>query len=166
MRAPAIQPPPPPRLTDRELDFLRYGPRDDADDDAFADEAAARAAWEENRESILAWYQSGRRPWAWRAFDRPDVSWRGYAREQSILWAAGVLGAEEKVAVERLWFNEFTKAQDANFFHCLGPDRFLKGDEARKAHYRAVDIPSELIRRWERRQRKESPSSATAEGAE
>jgi hypothetical protein len=44
---------------------------------------------------------------------------------------------------------------------------FLIGDLARKTHHKHADIPSELVKRWSaaRRQRKERPPSAVAEGA-
>lgn|SRR5262249_25868145 len=161
--------PPPPHLPDPQLNFLLYGPRD-AYDDAFDTEAEARAAWEKNRASILAWYQSGRRPWAWRTYDRPDLPWRGYAHEQSGSWRAGdVLSVEEKTLLERRWRQEFEKAQQPNFFHCAGQDRFLTGEQAKRAHFREVDIPHELIKRWttaERRHTKKEPRAISLQSPE
>ena len=97
-------------------------------------------------------------------YNRPDIPWRGYDREQSILWAAGVLGAEEKVVVERLWRHEFDRANTAGFFHCAGVGQFLEGEAARAAHFRSVDIPRELLRRWERQRTKKEPRASPLQG--
>src|SRR5262249_7737457 len=88
----------PGKLTAEPENFLRYGPRD-CFDNAFADESAVLAAWEQHRERILSSYQSGRRPWAWRAIDRPELPWRGYTHERSGLWRADVLSPEERIAL-------------------------------------------------------------------
>lgn len=146
--------------------FLLYGPRD-AYDDAFADENEVVAAWEQHRERILESHQPGRRPWAWRAIDRPDLPWRGYARERSGLWRAGILSIAERAEVEAEWRAEFAKAQRPGFMHVLGQGRILTGAAARTAHYRAMDIPNELLREWRvrhRRPQKEQPRNEVAQG--
>jgi hypothetical protein len=155
-----------PHLGDKQLNFLLYGPLHPGDD-SFEDEVAARQAWEKNRASILACYQSGRRPWAWRTYDFPQVPWKGYANECSVLWRAGVLSAEEKALLERRWRQEFEKALQPDFFFCAGQGKFLDGAAARAAHHRAVDIPSELVKRWttaerQRSQKKEAPRGDAA----
>jgi hypothetical protein len=130
--------PDPGELSGRQREFLCYGPRDSYDD-AFTDESAVLAAWEQHRQTLLAGYAIGRRPWAWRAIDRPELPWRGYDRERSGLWRAGALGAAEKTTLERQWRKDFEAGRDLKW----------------------ADVPRELIRKWraERRHKKEEPEA-------
>src|SRR5262245_3970181 len=92
--------------------FLLYGPRDSYDD-AFPDESAVLAAWEKHREALLADYAVGRRPWAWRTIDHPHLRWRGFDFERIDLWRApGVLGADERIELERMWRRDFERGRD------------------------------------------------------
>jgi hypothetical protein len=114
-----------------------------------------QAAWTRGRDRVMALFgTAGRRPMGWWEFDRPKLRYC-FERERSILYRAGVLGADEKAKLEAEWRRDFERAQDPNFSHCLGQGRFLRGEEARKAHYRWADIPRELLRQWkaERRRR-------------
>jgi hypothetical protein len=142
---------PPGHLSDKQRNFLCYGPRD-AYDDAFADEGQARRAWALHREHILATYHTTRRPWGWRMFDRPEVPWRGLDRERSILWRVGAFTEAERLELEQTWRRDFDDAQRLN------------GADARRKHLAWADVPRELIKKWnaELRQRgtKKEPAAA------
>jgi len=63
---------------------------------AFSSEAQKRELWFENRDRLMGyWANGGRRPQGFWLFESP-VSWPGFAQEKSTLWAAGLLGADEK----------------------------------------------------------------------
>jgi hypothetical protein len=85
----------------------------------------------------MAMMRPGRRPLAWWEFDAPPGLKFNEERSCSILWRAGILGAEEKLDVEAEWRREFehgfTRSYDAR---------------RRKEHFRWADIPAELIRAW------------------
>jgi hypothetical protein len=157
--APRLQPD---QLTSHQREFLLYGP-DDRCGDAFNTEAEVEAAWQRHRDALLACCPPGRRPWGWRIFDAPHVAWRGYDRELSINWAANVLTPEEKAQLERQWHKDFEKAHSPTFSFCLGPDHFLKGEAAKRAHLAWADVPLELVRQWKK---EKPPSAAIAEGLE
>jgi len=127
------------KLSGRQREFLLWGP-DDRCGDAFADEAEVEAAWQRHREELLAACAPGRRCWGWRIFDPSGskLAWKGYDRERSGLWRAGVLGAEERIQLERQWRKDFERGLPS-------------------------DVPRELVKKWkaERRQQKGGASDAT-----
>jgi hypothetical protein len=120
----------------------------------FGSEAECREAWMRERDAILATYRHGRRPWAWWKFET-SLSYPGYDHEQSTLYEAGLLSAEERAALERGWRREFARAHDRNFFHCEA-GRILKGAAARRAHLKWAGIPRDLLKRWTRERRRQS----------
>jgi hypothetical protein len=102
----------------------------------FADAQEVKEAWERHRPVLMMLYaELGRRPWGWWAFDCPPGLRYDDDHEQSILWAAGILGADERSALEAHWRAEFEqgRALDA---------------KARRKLYRDADIPQSLIKAW------------------
>jgi hypothetical protein len=106
-----------------------------------------RDAWVRNRDRLLPGYRHGRRPAAWWRFESP-IKYPGYDREQSTLYAAGLLTEEESAELVGWWSEQYTRAQDPNFFYCRGPGDILKGAIARREHYKWADIPRALLRQW------------------
>src|SRR5262249_58222056 len=98
------------------------------------------------------WGSQGRRPAGFYEFE-----WEGsrpaYDVERSTLWRAGVLSAEEKAELEREWRREFETAQTPDFSMNTGCE-ILTGARARTAHYRWADVPHELVKRWEKAERR------------
>jgi hypothetical protein len=140
------------RLTHAQDMVLQYG-FDERWADAFRDESEHRDAWVRNRDRLLAWYRHARRPQAWWHFEAP-FRYPGYDREQSTLYAAGLLTAEELAELDGFWREEFDRAQQPDFFHCEGPGRFLKGEPAKRAHYQWADIPRALVKQWTTQRRR------------
>jgi len=132
----------------------------------FGSEGERREAWTRHRDRLMQlWGQHGRRPLAWWCFEAPDDLDYDYASEQSTLYEAGLLSEIEEAELVARWKYDFDRACRPGFFLCMGPGRFLEGEEAREAHYRWADIPAALIEQW-RRLQKEEPPSATTEGLE
>jgi len=110
---------------------------------AFSSREELLQAWERGRDYIMRLWGSGaRRPMAWWAFDT-EFEYPGYYRERSFLWQHGILGAEERLAVEAEWRRDFDATRGM-------------GARERREHYEHCDIPAELIDAWagERRKRK------------
>ena len=157
------------RLNHPQEMVLRYG--EDPRWDAFATEDEHRDAWIRNRDRLLGGCR-GHRPAGWWRYEAGDLPYPGYDREQSTLYEVGVLDEEERAELVRWWHEQYLRAQAANFWHCLGPGRSLKGGPARRAHYRWADIPASLLAEWSaahRRRRKTirkleaaSPAETTA----
>jgi hypothetical protein len=106
----------------------------------FADRAELQAAWEKHRTVLMVMFaRGGRRPAIWWELAAPAGLRFDKAKdnERSVLWRAGILGAEEKRELEVEWQAEFERA------YSLGYD--AKG---RRKHFRFCDIPSELVRAW------------------
>jgi hypothetical protein len=141
---------------------LRYG--EDPRWDAFHSEEEHCDAWLRNRDRLLAGYR-GRRPAAWWRFEAGDLPYPGYDREQSVLFEVGVLGEEECAELERWWHEQYLRAQAVNFWHCLGPGRSLKGEPARRAHYRWADIPASLLAQWSAEHRRRHKTIRKLEAA-
>jgi hypothetical protein len=141
-------------LTHAQDMVLQYG-ASDRWADAFRDESEHRDAWIRNRDRLLAWYRHARRPQAWWQFEAP-IPDPGYEREQSALYAAGLLGEDERAELVAWWREQFEKAQAPDFWLCLGPGRFLKDEPARRAQYREADIPRALLSQWTARHRRRS----------
>jgi hypothetical protein len=76
---------------------------------------------------------------AWWSYEAP-IPWPGYERERSTLYAAGLLGEDEKAELEAEWRREFDRAQEPGFTICLGPGEHLEGAAARRVHFRWADI--------------------------
>jgi hypothetical protein len=91
---------------------------------------------------------------AWWQYEAP-IAWRGLERQASTLYEAGLLGESEKAELETDWRREFDQAQDPGFWICLGPGEQLEGAAARRAHYRDVDIPRTLVKRWTAERRRQ-----------
>ena len=145
------------RLNHPQEMVLRYG--EDPRWDAFHSEEEHRDAWLRNRDRFLAQYRYGRRPQAWWQFEAP-IPYPGYDCEQSTLYTAGLLTAEELAELEGFWRKEFERAQQPDFFHCEGPSRFLKGEPAKRAHYQWADIPRALVKQWMVQRRRRTTSAS------
>jgi hypothetical protein len=120
----------------------------------FTSREALKSTWERARERMMASLSPGRRPMGWWEFDAGDLKHPGYDRERSTLWRAGLLSADEKIALEAEWQTEFETAQAPDFTLNDGSDEILVGDCARAAHYRWADIPDKLVKRWEKAERR------------
>ena len=132
--------------------LLLFGGGDARWEGAFDDEAEARDAWQRHRDRLMAGC-SGRRPAGWWLFESP-IAWPGYDRERSALYDAELLEDGERAELLAFWRVQFERAQDARFFHALNPDHYLHGPAARRAHYRATDIPLSLLREWKAARRR------------
>jgi hypothetical protein len=122
----------------------------------FRDRAELVAAWEKyGPEAMARWGHGGRRPQGWWEFEAPPDLHRVYATERSTLYERGLLGIDEAAQLEREWRQGFDQAQKLS-------------DAEREQHYREIDLPASLRRRWsaaERRRRGASPRMR-AKGAE
>lgn len=97
----------------------------------------------EHRDRLMELFaHNGRRPQAWWRYESP-IPWPGFNLERSSLWAAGLLGAAEKRALEQDWRQEFDRSL-APDFNYLG----LRGREALIAHLVHHDVPAALAERW------------------
>ena len=119
------------------------------DPQPFASPAARKAAWQRHQHRLIGTLPSspGRRPLAWWQYDAP-IRWPGYDAERSTLYEAGLLGDDERAALEAEWRREFDFAQ-----------RLPAGD--RRAHYAWADIPDELVRRWATKKKPRLPGHRT-----
>ena len=131
---------------DQAMD-LWLGPRPQDELAPFPSDEARRAAWTLHGPRLAVPSSPGRRPMAWWQYDAP-IPWPGIDRERSTLYAAGLLGEEERRVLAAEWRLDFDRAQKPDFWLCLGPGEWLEGRAARRAHYRWADIPRPLIRKW------------------
>src|SRR5262245_11302420 len=138
---------------------------------AFRDAEGRRAAWERHRDRLLKCANNGRRPLGWWQYDS-SIPWPGHAREQSALYEAGLLGEEERLELEAVWYGYFEQAQVRDFSFCIGHrnpgDTFaswLYGDAAKRAHYRWADIPKSLVKQWTVEHRRRSRTICKLETA-
>src|SRR5262245_2138542 len=121
----------------------------------FSSREELEAAWTAHRDELMARHGShGRRPMIWWELAAGDLEHPGYATERSVLWRAGVLAADERTTLEREWRQEFQTAQAPDFTLDDGNGDLLKGDCARAAYYEHHDIPRELVKRWEKAERR------------
>jgi hypothetical protein len=112
------------------------------------------AAWARGREYVMrVWACDARRPFAWWQLET-TMAYPGRDLERSTLWRANQLTSDETIALEAEWKREFATAQSADFTINDGRGELLKGDVARVAHYAWADIPRELIKRWEKAERR------------
>ena len=119
----------------------------------FADEDEVEELWTRHRERIMADHaRNGRRPQAWWWFEAPPLGldYPGYETEASYLYEHGQLGAEESASVVAYWREQFGRCHEPGFTLCMGEGQWLRGREARLAHYRWADIPASLVERWTR----------------
>jgi hypothetical protein len=115
----------------------------------FASARDCRRLWEAHRKRLLdRWGDEGRRPQAWWKFDT-SIPYPGYARERSTLWAAGLLGKQERHALEAYWREEFARAWQPGFAAVSAPGEIYHGEAARQKHFAWADIPSALVQQWE-----------------
>jgi hypothetical protein len=136
-----------------------------ANGSVFQAEDERREAWLKHKDRLMElWGKGGRRPLAWWLYEAGDLDYPGYDFERSVLFEAGLLTETEQAELVTCWRHEFDRACAPDFFICLGPGRFLEGEEAREAHCRWADIPAALVEQWRRQQSKEEPSNAIAEG--
>src|SRR5262249_52795654 len=120
----------------------------------FGSEEERHAAWVRHRDRLMQlWGQHGRRPVAWWWFEAPEDLDYDYGCEQSALYEAGLLSETEKAELVARWKHEYDRSCRPGFFICLGPGRFLEGEEAREAHHRWADIPASLVEQWRRQQK-------------
>ena len=127
--------------------WLRFG-WDERWDDAFASEPEHAEAWARNRERLMAACPHGRRPAAWWQFKSPIPYPRDDEYAPAALFEAELLTDSETAELVAEWREQFETAQAAGFWFCLGPGRFLKGQPAKRAHYRWAGIPVKLVKRW------------------
>jgi hypothetical protein len=110
-------------------------------------------AWAACRDELLERANAGRRPAGFYEFEfdgrRPP-----YDTERSTLWRMDLLFETEKATLEREWRVAFQEAQLDDFTLNDGSGEILRGDCARVAHYAWADIPRELVRRWEKAERR------------
>ena len=92
--------------------------------------------------------RNGRRPMAWWWFEAPEGLEFDYNTEQSTLFAAGLLGAEEATALVTYWREQFERCHEPGFGYCAGLGKWLTGQAAREAHLRWADIPRSLVEQW------------------
>lgn len=104
--------------------------------------------WERHRDRMLEQERAGRRPQEWWAYEAP-IPWPGYDDETLALYKAGLLSAEELSELTPWWREQYDRSHDPDFFYCGAPGNFLKGAEARKAHYRWAQIPPDIVKRWD-----------------
>ena len=122
---------------------------------AFASDEARREAWEVHREYFMSHCRFGARPAAWWDYEAPIARPADRNYGPAALWEAGLLEPREREVCERYWRAHFEQSFEPHFGICLGPGKWLKGEEARKRHWTTYGIPARLIKRWlaERRRR-------------
>jgi hypothetical protein len=116
-------------------------------------------AWRMHGERVSTLYAvPGRRVQGWWEFEAPAGLKRDYDTERSTLWAAGLLGDEERAELEREWRKEYQRAHQPNFvFH--GRAGILKGAEAIAAHLAWADVPLKLLTEWAAQREQPMPAA-------
>jgi hypothetical protein len=125
----------------------------------FANDAERRQVWMQHRDELIG-QCTGTRPDAWWCYDAPIPYPKDRQYEEAALYEAGLLTADEVARLTMCWRIRFDDAQVPDFFYCTGGDGWLRGTEARKAHYSWAGIPRGLLKQWraERRQSKRTAS--------
>ena len=132
--------------------WLGPGPRGSL----FDSREALVSAWQRARGYVMRlWGRGGKRPMAWWQFEAPDLGlkWPGYDRQQSYLFAAGVLEEKERAELELQWRRDFEHA------------RSIEDPVARKRYLDWADVPISLRQEWRaerRRPKRQSAPSAEA----
>ena len=115
----------------------------------FEDEAEAEELWTRHKARLMeAHARNGHRPMAWWWFDAPEGLEFDYDTERSVLYEADLLDKQEREQLLVEWRSAFDCAQAPDFFHCAGPGKYLRGQEARAAHYCWADVPASLVKKW------------------
>ena len=131
---------------------LQYGPNP-TQGSLFSSREQLESAWAACRDELLERANPGRRPQGFYEFEF-DGPRPAYDVERSTLWRKDLLSADEEVTLETEWKAAFQEAQPDDFTLNDDSGELLKGDCARVAHYEHHDIPRELIRRWEKAERR------------
>jgi hypothetical protein len=131
----------------------------------FASEAEARELWFVHRERLLELFgRPGRKVMGWWKYEAPEhgLTWPGRDRERSTLFAANLLTEAERAELVSMWRREFEHAQRPNFSLTLSPERILRGQAARAAHFKWCDIPRALLKEWRSQRRRRIQELETA----
>jgi hypothetical protein len=126
----------------------------------FASDEERRAAWERNRDELLTEW-AGKRPAAWWEYDAEIERPKDADLETQVLYAAGLLSSAEIAELMPEWREQYDKAQEPNFQHCIGTAKpgdtfatWLKGPAAKRAHYKWAGIPRGIVKQWDAERRK------------
>ena len=123
----------------------------------FADEEEVEELWQRHRERLMeAHGRHGHRPMAWWWFEAPEsLGAYDYDTERSTLYEAGLLDVDEAAALVAYWREEFERAHAPGFAVCMGMGDgpkggaiWLRGAQARQAHFEWCDLPKSLLDRW------------------
>jgi hypothetical protein len=146
---------------------LRFGEL--ASRPGFASDDERREAWFHHRDRLLQHCSRGQRPAGWWAYESP-VPYpedRNYA--PAVLYEAGLLAETEVADLLAHWRKEFERAQEPGFTRCIGFAKpgdavasWIEGKAARRAHYRWVGIPIELLTEWIQELESASPAEPAA----
>jgi hypothetical protein len=141
------------RLSFFEELSLEYG--EAAHRPTFASDTERQAAWARHRNHLMRRWRHGWRSQAWWDYEAPIPLPRDQEYEKAALWEANLLSDAERAELEACWREEFERAQEPAFQHCIGHKKqgdtfatWLSGVAAKRAHYKWAGIPRELIRRW------------------
>jgi hypothetical protein len=131
---------------------------------SFASEEERQAAWTRHRARLMGlWARDGKRPVAWWSYEAPvELYYPGPDYERSTLYEADLLSESEKAELLAYWRCEFDRASAVGFSTCVGPGKFLAGDEAFEAHMRWADVPPALVEEWSaarQQQQKDEPGA-------
>ena len=109
--------------------------------------------WIRHRERMLANAGPGRRPSEWWLYEKQRRQPLGVGDQHVTLFEMGELSAAELAKLMPRWREEYERANDPAFSYCVGQvagvAKWLKGSAARRAHYRWVGIPREILRLWD-----------------
>jgi hypothetical protein len=106
----------------------------------FATREGLQEAWTRLRDIVMAMYaKDGRRPMGWWQCEAPGLglTYPGDEREQSYLYDASVLPENERAELLSYWRGEFERAYAPGY-----------GAERRRKHFREIDLPRSLRRKW------------------
>ena len=117
--------------------------------------------WLRHRERMLVSARAGWRPTEWWEYEA-TIPWPGSDNETVALYDAGLLTDEEIAELMPFWRAQFERANSPSFFFVRGPQDYLEGEPARRAHYRWAQIPRAVLTelREEERRRKKRLASA------
>jgi hypothetical protein len=77
----------------------------------------------------------------------------GVGDQHIALYEMGELSDAELAELMPRWREDYEKAHQPGFGYCVGQSagvaKWLKGSAARRAHYRWVGIPREILRLWD-----------------
>ena len=109
--------------------------------------------WVRHRARMMALAGPGRRPSEWWIYEKQREEPPGIGDQHIALYEMGELSAAELNELTPRWREDYQKAHQPGFGYCLGQvagvAKWLKGSAARRAHYRWVGIPRELLRLWD-----------------